>query len=148
MRYRLVDASPGDATWLEDLRRRSYADLFDATWGGWDEPRHSRHFSESLDRGHISIIEAGGVRIGMIQLFVENETVEIGEIQIDPSHQGRGLGTSVLLDVMATAGLEGRGVRLSVGLRNQKAIRLYERLGFSPAGQSDTHLYMTYPTTS
>lgn len=140
----MVDASPEDATWLEDLRRRAYADLLDATWGGWDEARHSRHFSESLERGHISIIEAGGVRVGMIQVFVENDALEIGEIQIDPSHQGRGLGTSVLLDVMAKAGVQGRGVRLSVGLRNQKAIRLYERLGFSSEGQSDTHLHMTY----
>jgi hypothetical protein len=31
--------------------------LFDATWGGWDEVRHSRQFSESMERGQISIIE-------------------------------------------------------------------------------------------
>ena len=147
MTYRLVEASPADESWLENLRRRAYSDLFDATWGGWDEVRHSRQFSESMKRGHISIIEADGVRVGMVQLFDETNAVEIGEIQIDPSHQGRGIGTRVLLDVIADASAQGRGVRLSVGLKNQKAIRLYERLGFLSEGQSDTHRLMRYEGT-
>lgn len=144
MRYRLRDASPADEAWLEDLRRRAYADLFIATWGGWDEVRHSRQFAESLGRGRISIIEADGVRVGMIQLSTGKDAVEIGEIQIDPRYQGRGLGTSVLLDVMSEARSRGRSVRLSVGLENQKAIRLYERLGFLTEWESDTHRHMTY----
>lgn len=147
MRYRLRDASPGDETWLENLRRRAYADLFDATWGGWDEARHSRQFSESMKHGQISIIEVNGVRVGMIQLIVESDAVEIGEIQIEPSHQGRGLGTSVLLDVIAEASGQGRSVRLSVGLKNERAISLYERLGFRLEGESDTHRHMRYRAT-
>ena len=144
MRYRLLDASSSDEGWLENLRRRAYADLFDATWGGWDEARHSRQFSESMKRGRVSIIEMDGVRVGMVQLIVENDAVEIGEIQIDPSHQSRGLGTRVLLDVLAEARGRGRCVRLSVGLKNERAIRLYERLGFMSEGQSDTHRHMRY----
>lgn len=57
VRYRIRDATSSDEVWLEDLRRRAYADLFDATWGGWDEARHSRQFSGSIKRGNISIIE-------------------------------------------------------------------------------------------
>ena len=144
MKYRLVDASSADETWLEDLRRRAYADLFNATWGGWDEERHSRHFSASIQRGHISIIEVDGVPVGMLQLIANSDTVDIHELQIDPSHQSRGLGTSVLTDVVSDASARGRTVRLSVGLKNQKAIRLYERLGFVSQGQSETHLHMTY----
>ena len=147
MRYRLVDASSGDETWLENLRRRAYGDLFDATWGGWDEARHSRQFSAFMKRGHISIIEADGVRVGMLQLIEQNDTVEVVELQIDPSHQGQGLGTSVLLDVISEAEAEGRTVRLSVGLKNERAIRLYKRLGFLSQRQSDTHCHMRYGAT-
>ena len=58
--YRLIDASSADEAWLDGLRRRTYADLFNATWGGWDEARHVRQFSQSMQRGHISIIEVDG----------------------------------------------------------------------------------------
>lgn len=146
MEYRLIDATPADEAWLDGLRRRAYADLFDATWGGWEEERHVRQFSQSMERGHISIIEVDGKRVGMIQVLDHGGEVEVAEIQIDPRHQDEGLGTSVLLDVISRAGERGRDVRLSVGLTNRKAIRLYERLGFVPVGRSETHCHMRYPT--
>lgn len=144
MKHRLVDASSEDETWLDGLRRRAYADLFDVTWGHWDEARHLRQFSESIARGHISIIEVEGKRVGMIQMLDHSDAVEIAEIQIDPSHQNRGVGTSVVKGVISNASGLGRDVRLSVGLMNQKAIELYERLGFSSVGQSETHCHMKY----
>lgn len=144
MRYRTREATPADEAWLEGLRRRAYADLFAATWGGWDEARHSRHFSESMERGNVSIIEVDGERVGMVQLFEGGDALEVGEIQIDPRHQNRGVGTSVLLDVISSAHAQGRDVRLSVGRKNEKAIRLYERLGFQPVERSETHVHMRY----
>ena len=144
MKYRLVDASSEDAKWLDGLRRRAYADLFNATWGHWDEARHLRQFSESIAHGDISIIEVEGKRVGMIQTLDQSDAVEIAEIQIDPSHQNRGVGTSVVKGVISNASARGRDVRLRVGLMNQKAIKLYERLGFSSVGQSETHCHMRY----
>jgi ribosomal protein S18 acetylase RimI-like enzyme len=138
------DSTPADEAWLEALRRRAYAELFDATWGGWDEARHSRHHAEAMKRGRVSIIEVDGERVGMLQLLEARDALEIGEIQIDPRHQSRGVGTRVLLDVISNAHARGRDIRLSVGLQNEKAIRLYERLGFRPERRSDTHLHMRY----
>jgi len=129
---------------LEGVRRRAYADLFDATWGGWDEARHSRQFSESMNRGSISIIEVDEERVGMVQLYEEGDALEIGEVQIDPRHQNRGIGTIVILDVISSAGAQGRDVRLCVGLKNEKAIRFYERLGFLSVGRSHSHVHMKY----
>ncbi len=129
---------------MDGLRRRAYAELFDATWGGWDEARHSRHFLGSMRRGHISIIEVDGDRVGMIQVFEDDRGVEVGEIQIDPSHQGRGIGTSVLLEVLSDADAQGREVSLRVGLRNDRAIRLYERLGFRTVERTATHRHMRH----
>lgn len=90
MNYRMVTASPEDEAWLENLRRSVYQELFYATWGGWDESRHKRHFAECVARGHISIIEVDGIRVGMIQMFDEAEGVEVGEIQVQPADQSRG----------------------------------------------------------
>ncbi len=39
MEYRLIGALASDEEWLERLRRDVYQELFQTTWGGWDEAR-------------------------------------------------------------------------------------------------------------
>jgi ribosomal protein S18 acetylase RimI-like enzyme len=144
MEYRLTIASPFDTEWLDDLRRRVYLELFQATWGGWDEARHVRHFSECIERGQISIIEVDGVPVGMVQLFDDPDAVEIGEIQVEPRSQNRGIGTRVLIDIIADADRRRKSVRLYVGLKNDNAFRLYQRLGFRQVARTETHDFMEH----
>ena len=117
--------------------------LFHATFGSWDEVRHARQFRECWERGEISIIEVDGVRVGMIQLFERPNGPEIGEIQILPSHQNLGIGGRVLRDTILQAHAQRSRVLLSVGLKNERAYRLYQRLGFQKVACDDTHNHMS-----
>ena len=138
----LVPAADADRAWLDKLRRDAYRDLFDATWGAWDEARHIRHFEASIDQGNISIIRVDGRPVGMLQLHEHQDAVEVGEIQIRPEAQNQGIGTAVLNDIVGSARAQGRAVRLSTGVKNERALRLYLRLGFRIAQTSDTHVHM------
>jgi ribosomal protein S18 acetylase RimI-like enzyme len=142
MPYRLVPAVESDEPWLERLRREAYRELFDATFGGWDEARHARQFSECWKQGGISIVEVDGTRVGMIQLFERPGGVEVGEIQILPGHQNLGIGSWILRYVILRSHEEQRKVLLSVGLKNERAYQLYEHLGFKKVASSDTHNHM------
>jgi ribosomal protein S18 acetylase RimI-like enzyme len=142
MEYRLISAVPADKPWLEALRRGVYKDLFVATWGGWDETRHFRHCAACWEQGDISIIEIDGERVGMIQLIERAESIEVGEIQIQPLHQGQGIGSRLLQDVLARARAQGKKVLLATGLQNRRAVRLYERLGFRHVFKTETHFHM------
>lgn len=148
MEYRLIPTTPDDQHWLEQLRRSVYRDLFFATWGGWDEARHLRHFTDCWERGDIYVIEVDGERVGMIQLFERADAVEVGEIQIQPSYQGRGIGTHVLRDTIARAHAKHRKVILSTGLKNRRAFELYRRLGFRRVAQTETHDHLEYEPES
>ena len=139
MRYQLTPASADDQEWIEQLRRAVYRDLFFATWGAWDEARHLRHCAECWERGGIFLIETDGSRVGMIQLFERPDTIEIGEIQIEPRHQSCGIGTHLLRDTVARAHTQRKTVSLSTGLKNQRAFDFYRHLGFRHVGQTDTH---------
>jgi hypothetical protein len=92
MIYNLVPATVDDVPWLERLRRDVYQDLFHATFGSWDEARHMRQFTECWERGGISIIKVQDAAVGMIQLFSKSDSLEICEIQIQPSRQDQGVG--------------------------------------------------------
>jgi ribosomal protein S18 acetylase RimI-like enzyme len=83
-----------------------------------------------------------GERAGIIQIFDRPDAIEIGEIQVEPDRQNRGIGTRVLMDIMSAARLARKPVRLSVALKNENALRLYTRLGFRQVGRSETHNLM------
>jgi len=142
MQYRLIPASPAEKRWLEDLWRAAYHDLNIATWGRWDESRFVRHFAEFWERGNICTVELDGERVGMIQVIEHKDSLEVSEIQIHPSNQGRGIGTHLLRDALAEAHARNKKVFLSTGLQNHGAVRLYERLGFRQVRQSETHIHM------
>lgn len=146
MHYSLRSAKDSDKAWLEELRRSAYESLFHATWGSWDEGRHQRHFAESWHQGGIELVEIDGHPIGMIQLMESENHIEVGEIQIRPEHQGTGVGTRLLVDVIDRARHQGMNVVLSTGLMNLGAARLFRRLGFEETGRSDTHIHFTYNT--
>ena len=139
LRYRLLRAAVNDQRWLDQLRRSVYRELFIATFGSWDEARHVRDTSECWDSGHISIIEVGGERVGMIQILDQTGFVEIGELQIQPSHQNRGIGSRILSDIVNQAHKRGKNVKLSVALNNERAYEFYQRCGFQHVAQTETH---------
>jgi ribosomal protein S18 acetylase RimI-like enzyme len=142
--HELIPASIADKAWLEGLRRDVYQELFEATFGGWDEARHARQFAQCWERGCISIIEVDGAGVGMIQLFEKTDAVEVGEIQIMPTRQNRGIGSRILQDIIDRAQKQGKKVILSVGLKNDRAFQLYQRLGFRTVAQSETHNHMVF----
>lgn len=144
MRYVLKAASDTDKEWLDALRRAVYKDLFDVTWGDWDEDRHERHFTACLEEGNISLIIVDTAPVGMIQLLEADDAVEIAEIQIGASQQGKGLATAIINDVLAKAHTANKKVTLSTGLKNFGAIKLYLRLGFVETDRTDAKIYMQY----
>lgn len=144
VRYRLAPAGPSDQQWLDRLRRRVYEDLVMDVLGEWDEVKHQRHCAECWARGEIALIEVGGVRVGMVQLLERPDAIEIGEIEILPEHQNRGIGSQILRDTIARADAQRRHVVLSVGLENERARRLFERLGFREVSRSETHCHMAH----
>lgn len=146
MRYSVRPAKDSDRTWLDELRRAAYEELFNATWGSWDEDRHRRHFAASWERGNINVVEIDGHPIGMIQVLESEDRLEVVEIQIAPESQGTGVGTRLLTDLIARAKNENRDVVLSTGLMNQGAARLFRRLGFEETGRSGTHIHFRYNT--
>jgi ribosomal protein S18 acetylase RimI-like enzyme len=79
-------------------------------------------------------IREGGRLIAMAgERFRAPGWTEVSAVCTDPAHQGRGLGARLTLAV--AAGILGRGELpfLHAAADNDRALRLYERLGFEPS---------------
>jgi len=70
--------------------------------------------------------------------------VEIHTLCVAPEYQGQGIGTYITQALVNAAEASGRGVVLSVLKANERARRLYERLGFEVVGESSHHYHMRF----
>lgn len=87
------------------------------------------------------MIEIDGERVGLVASEERADVVFLAEIQIDPAHQNRGIGSRVLTDVLAKARAVGKPAELQV-LKGSPAREWYSRYGFEVVGETDTHLSM------
>lgn len=78
-------------------------------------------------------IMADGHHAGYFAVHEENGDLELDDFYIFPQFQGKGIGTKVLGQLMERAERESKGLFLYVFIKNEGAVRLYERLGFGVA---------------
>ncbi|WP_309667147.1 GNAT family N-acetyltransferase [Tabrizicola sp.] len=82
----------------------------------------------------------------MLVLRLEKEFC-LADIALLPNERGAGLGARLIGDLLAEAAQAGKPVRLHVADGN-RARRLYERLGFTPAGDDGVYCAMKWRANS
>lgn len=87
------------------------------------------------------IVEYDSSPIGRMIIDDREDGLHLVDISIDPAYQGRGFGTMLLRDLIQER--DGRPVRLNV-LGHNRAMRLYERLGFHVVSENFPYFSMEY----
>lgn len=97
-----------------------------------------RNLSHSLDMdtlkdsiNHIVYIAKEEKTIGYILYTLEGEEAEIDSIAVRKEYEGKEYGTKIMTDSMGL--IKSKGVNrllLEVNIENERAIRLYEKMGF------------------
>ncbi len=135
----LRTATEADRELLRSLHHACFRRWVEPVWG-WDEADQDRRFDAAFTTTSRVIVELAGEPVGTLRTS-RGRGLVVDDIEVEPGHQGRGIGTRLLRRVLAEADREGVPVRLRV-LRASRARRLYERLGFAVEGSTDTHLLM------
>jgi len=129
--------------WLYELNKASFLEVVVRQFGNWDEAfQREMFFSKWTQPRHARIIETETGRTGVLISEQLEDCDWLHEIQIDPGYQGRGLGTTLLQNLLANALTRGVPLRLQVLHANQKAKRLYERMGFREIEKLENHYLM------
>jgi ribosomal protein S18 acetylase RimI-like enzyme len=122
---------------LRSLRRADLDEIFSA--GG--RP-HGDRWLERQERGdlHVAVAELEGVPVGRVTLdFVRlagDAAAHLSAAHVEQPYRSRGIGTALMLHLEEVA--RGRGfasIRLAVAKDNDRARRLYERLGYDVCGE-------------
>ncbi|HEX3814280.1 MAG TPA: GNAT family N-acetyltransferase [Mycobacteriales bacterium] len=151
MRYELRPVRPDDVETLFTLHRDAMRDYVESAYGPWDDAVQRGFLHRWLDGDSDPlIIEVDGEVVGVLDYVnhddSHDDSVYIGRIEIDPTMQGRGLGTAVLSDVIADADRSGEDVTLEV-IDVNPARRLYERLGFLETATVGRKVHLRRPAS-
>jgi ribosomal protein S18 acetylase RimI-like enzyme len=136
-------AGPTDFDRLYEIHRAALGPYVTQVWG-WDEAWQRNHFKEFLDANGIDLLLRDGAVIGFTHVVESPDQIMLSSIEIDPHCQGRGIGTAVINDLIVSARQTSRSVRLQVLKVNRRARELYVRLGFTSAGDTATHVQMSF----
>ncbi|HEX5747398.1 MAG TPA: GNAT family N-acetyltransferase [Archangium sp.] len=92
--------------------------------------------------GH-RILEHEGRPVGRLWVVRGEHELRLVDVTLLPAYRGSGLGTSVLRALQEEALAAGKPLRLHV-LRNNPALRLYTRLGFTPVAEAEQETQEPY----
>lgn len=123
--------------WTDEQKAEFLRAQFDA---------QSLAYRENYPGARFWVVERDGEPIGRLYLW-RNEAasdLRIMDIALLPDHCGRGVGSSLLADVLAEADRDGMTVSLHVEEWNP-AVALYRRLGFTPVERVGVYDRMERP---
>lgn len=106
------------------------------------EAQH-RHYRTANPDAEWLILEREGEAIGRLYLLARESLFHVIDISLVPDARGAGLGGAILADLIAAARQSGRRVTVNVE-RHNPALRLYDRLGFAPIGDSGVYLQLEW----
>jgi ribosomal protein S18 acetylase RimI-like enzyme len=105
------------------------------------------HYRANYPGATLDVIEVEGEPAGRLYVHRGPADIRIMDIALAPPFRGRGIGTSLLRELMAEADASGRKLSIHVETNNP-ARSLYDRLGFRPAGEHGVYVLMERPAAS
>jgi ribosomal protein S18 acetylase RimI-like enzyme len=94
-----------------------------------------------------NIILVDGRRAGRVLVAPQEQEVRFVDLALLPEYRNSGIATVLIRELMDDVARRGVPARLSVA-RDNRAIRLYERLGFAVVGESGPNFVMTWTPES
>ena len=140
--YKFRRFTMNDYEYVYTLKKMAYIDYVIANWGKWDEDAQKEYFKRFVNKykDTMYIITYDNNDVGFYNDdFLENGNYEIGNICIDETYRGRGIGTKILLDILEK--YKEYDIELQYFKQNRVG-ELYKRLGFVDNGETNFHYKM------
>ena len=143
--WQLRPAEEMDREFLYQVKKQSNFGYISDLWG-WDEDFQRHEFAQDFQQiQEFSVITVDGADAGFLQLQKGTDFLNVAEIHLLPPFQSQGVGSAVLKNIQADA--EGLPVLIGCFRANRRAYQLYQRLGFTPITENDTHFILIYNPT-
>ena len=141
----------------EDFLRRVYGSTRteELAVTGWDEATkdafiahqfdaQDKHYRTNYEGASYHVVLVDGEPAGRLYVARWPEEVRVMDVALLPEYRGRGVGSTLLAEVIEEAESAGKAVSVHVERANP-ALSLYRRFGFEEAGEHGVYLLMKRP---
>lgn len=139
--YILRQASSTDLPFVTSLHHETLKEYIAPIWG-WDEKQWDGFIAAWFKPERVQIVVMDKLDVGILVVEQFESHILFESISVASHLQNRGLGSKVIQSVLDRADELRLPIKLDVLKSNLSARRLYERFGFSLAGESDAHFHM------
>lgn len=101
-------------------------------------------YANEFPKARFDIVELDGQPIGRIVVDSRHDVIHLVDQAIVPEERNRGIGATIMRDLMARAAAAGLPVQLEVASDNDPCIGLYRRLGFRQTEAAELYLRMMW----
>jgi GNAT superfamily N-acetyltransferase len=136
------DATQADFQLTYQIKKSSIKPYIEKIWGWNDEIQLNFHRKDFKPEQVKIIQNEHRDEIGLLSLTEDSTCLYIKSILICDFAQKKGIGTTILSDLIEKARSTNKRVELQVFKVNEEAKKLYENLGFKTIGQTDLHYQM------
>ena len=140
--YTIKPFSLEDYEFVYNTKKTVYKQYVESNWGEWNEDTQQKMFAQFIDEfgNNIVIITINNKKIGFYHgENIDNNSYEIGNICIIPEYQGKGIGSTILKDIIAKHRHQDIYLRY---FKQNPVERLYLRLGFEIIEEQPYHFKM------
>lgn len=139
LHYTLTKAKESDFSEIYHIKKASVKRYVEEIWG-WDEQYQLNEFKNDFkNRDDFSLIMIGSELAGFLQLASRENTIYIVEIHLMESFRGKGIGTSIIRELIKKARKNNQRVMVGCFKQNIKAKKLYLKLGFDLVRETASH---------
>ena len=127
---------------IYNLKKEVYQKYVENISGEWNEENQKKLFHKFMKENskNIELILIGNKIVGFFNgKDKDDKTFEIGNICLKPEYQNKGIGTAVLKEIL----FEHKEQEIILQcFKENRAINLYQKLGFKRIEENDTHIKM------
>ncbi|MEK9196504.1 MAG: GNAT family N-acetyltransferase [Patescibacteria group bacterium] len=134
-----------DKEFVRTTHHLAYYDVSVKQFGTWDDKLQDNFFNDIWSAPDLKIINFNDEPCGYYLAEELQSHIKLHELVILPEFQGKNIGSSILKQLQDQSSQQGIPITLQV-LRDNRAIELYERSGFSIVSKSSTHNTMEWST--
>lgn len=136
-------ATPADTEFARRIHHAAVRGVVERQFGRWDQTQQDSFFAADWEPAVFEMILVDDAIVGYCAIESRADDIHLRELVIDPTYQGRGIGTALLAELKKRAAQMSKPVRLAT-LRLNHASDLYARLGFQVVGTTPTHVLMEW----
>lgn len=138
----LIPYSDEDYEFVYEVKKEAYKKYVEKNWGTWNEKEQRKYFDNFIAtvKNNAFIIMYEKTKIGFYNgEIISNGNYEISNICIIPQYQKKGIGSKILKERLEQN--KERDIEIQYFKQNPVG-KLYERLGFTPNGETEYHYRM------